>query len=572
LESVPGLDDGITCDKVSLPSPNRKDPHFVCFSCGLTSLERLILDTAPLLGLTREELAAEVCSVDGDSISLEEVNHAWPSPRQVTAPLRFVSARVARIENVGDEVDLATLRPKLRSTSEWWRKRGGSKDLREEYGQTEQSVKQSRDHPYGDESPASTGSDLVRQAVRRFEDAARAVSEKEPNWRRRSGDDADEIRIRGSIAEMTLVDSPQRAQGFGACSGDTLLGYVEGLRLIAGASRKCQSLMEPPDESLAAGTSPKEEVTGEISSRSSSDKTSDLETPDPNPIILQTDIPPAAQPSTVQREVRANSTGSETSIVDNIEVSPSLSTRARPQNYSRPLSRVTLPTVTSVTNLLPSCPKQAASQLPNPTPLLQVRSRPDTPYPYRRLFCSSYAEASRLQHSRHHAWTIRKRAMAGVSLSALCVNRPESRRAVPRAPQSDLVGMHRYWREQVQLLDNHETSRKRTPVRYALLPSPCSSCSAPMSRSATPRPVTPLFRRSCKKLYRILSCLPTPRVWFSHRSEQWMLIKYPRALSRSYSRSGDWIKREEEVQRVLFRGDEDDDPGLSREIKITYSA
>jgi hypothetical protein len=532
-------------------------------SVKITDLEHLIPDTAPYLRLMVQELAAELFSSDNESLGMETDRHDWLSLDSERALLRRVTAQATRIEDVKDSLNATAIRPKLRSTSGWWYKRGGSRDLREEYGQRELSLERKKNHVNGATAVLEGGSERVQQAIKRFRDAARALSERNEAERGAFDANADQNGIRESTTGAANPDERMNKTRDMSTSGPAL-NYVEDLRSVNGHFRDCLSSFSCPRNKPTASKASEEIIRNHLPSTSSGEALV-APTPEPNPIPVRIDTPQVAGSSSAQSEGEPPGRQSRMGIIDIIE--PSFSSGAtRRRNYYRPLSHATSPSIITTTD--PSSASRDGVDISSSAdPGCQVFRRPDTPYPYHRGFHSSYAEATHLQHSRHYACTIRQREMTELCRSGIdsqAAGHPASHLAMPTVPSINPTNMNEYWRTQVQLLKKHDTSRKRRPIRPAPPPSPCSSCSscsspietlARTTPSRPPPPVTPLFRRGYRKLYGVLSRLSRPRTWLDHRSEQFVLIKYPRALSQSYSRSKEWITKDEEVQRVLFRGE-----------------
>jgi hypothetical protein len=207
------------------------------------------------------------------------------------------------------------------------------------------------------------------------------------------------------------------------------------------------------------------------------------------------------------------------------------------RNFSRPLSWT---------------PSHASSSHTSTEDLSEQRAGTQSPH------LISYAESSRLQHSRHNAWTVRKRVLLDKRPPEVLAGF-ETKTPRIHISRTDPVVMRKTWKAQVVLLRRLDTTRQRVPVRTTAAPSPCSSCPTPVARTgaqSAPRPRTPAFRRAWKKVSRVIWRMPGPRTWFRHKTKH-PLVKYPRELRRALSRTDDWPSRNSrEVERALYRGGE----------------
>jgi hypothetical protein len=186
-----------------------------------------------------------------------------------------------------------------------------------------------------------------------------------------------------------------------------------------------------------------------------------------------------------------------------------------------------------------------------------TEQRPGTPSPH----LITYAESSRLQQSRHTAWAVRERVLHARMEQEIYVARHRARLGVEGISRPDLETMRKYWRSQENLLHGFDATHHRVPLRRPGPPSPCSSCTTftsyrPLTPARSRTPAirrTPKVRRAIKKYFWVLRNLPSPRWWFKYRTRH-HLVKYPRRMRRSISRTEDWpSKNEEEIERTLHR-------------------
>ena len=166
----------------------------------------------------------------------------------------------------------------------------------------------------------------------------------------------------------------------------------------------------------------------------------------------------------------------------------------------------------------------------------------------------TYAESSRLSHSRHNAWTIRRLALMEKRGSTITRRQASAPSSALVSATADQIATSKYWRSQVRLLRALDASTYRTPNRVARAPTPCSSCSSAENAPPPPRPRTSTVKRKMRKWWRIFKSLPPPKLWFRHHKAKHPLVRYPRTISRNYSRADDWpFKNEDQVARAAFR-------------------
>ncbi|KIW01964.1 uncharacterized protein PV09_06801 [Verruconis gallopava] len=259
--------------------------------------------------------------------------------------------------------------------------------------------------------------------------------------------------------------------------------------------------------------------------------------------------------------------GNRGQILDAVAASRSSSSSTKSQNFSRPFRQPGQPSVNGACSGASTIKGgavtsgEAAPTAPAPRSIASSHHRPFRP---------SYSESSRLQLSRHHAWTIRERMLVQARRGSASRRRRVSRQRLPDDATVSLDAACTYWNAQVRLLQRLDKTCKRTPVRTALPPSPCSSCTGFPDAFEYRQTTWSRVERAFSGLCHFLSRFPSPKSCLGQPANQTALVKYPRALGGSYSRAQDWTRRTDEVARVRFRGNQDIDVESKSDLRITY--